>query len=533
MLRVGKKRATFVSTCVCFRYTCKQCHTTFSLRCNLRRHERLHEGHKPFQCQWCPKTFSRNGDLKIHEWKHKEATGSAVSQENGVEEGIIVIEPTDVDDDEEFASCSNDSADVATRKGVGVSGGALDMSKKFGGASAFAAVKAGGSKSIDVSSVVSLLAQNVMKSVSKDPSCGGSVESVFDSQLSSESAFSQLYTKYIDSNSPASAIADLAQAQQESLAAGLIPGLGGIATPGPPALSLLSQSTKLSKKSKSVSYPAVNEALKDWSSAPNSPASHARNLNSPSPGPPKSNDSSPKGSPKAEPVPRRQNFCLLCKEWWDDFAAYESHCAGVHGRYPCQYCGQTFSNKNNRARHGRSHTGQKQFTCGHCGKSFTRSDILREHQIIHTESYHGDQCQYCGTKITTKKADLLAHIKKCIQLNKYSPSLIQAKIEAAANGEQSTLPLEYTPTKFLAPPAKPDPAEFTAVAGGEAVPDTAEAQDVSPNEELFVPDGISTNTSPRSLLSNNNKGEKTPPKLPNSAVADGGIMETVPIQGAD
>ncbi len=431
--------------------------------------------------------------------------------ENGVDdEGIIVIEPTDADEDE-YMSCSNDSVDMSAKKNVSSS---LDLSKQSG-SSAFSAVKP--NKPSETLPVASLLAQ--MKSVSRDLSCGGTVESILDSQQMSDSVMS-LYSKYIG-NSPSASIANLAQQTQE--AAGF-------------SASLLSQSNKSSKKPKPT-YPAVHEALKDWSSAPNSPA-QARNVNSPSPGPnnAKSTDSSPKGSPKAAPVPRSQHYCLLCKEWWEDFAAYESHCAGVHGRYPCQYCGQTFSNKNNRARHGRSHTGQKQFTCGHCGKSFTRSDILREHQIIHTESYHGDQCQYCGTKITTKKADLLAHIKKCIQLNKYSPSMIQAKIEAAANGVESTLPLEYTPTKLFRSvsqfnPATPEPKVFLVMEAKDA----SVAEQVAPNEDSGPVDhDTPSKISPRSLLSNNNKGEKTPPKLPNNEImAEGGILEAVPIHNDD
>ncbi len=57
------------------RYTCKMCHGTFSLRCNLRRHERLHAGVKPFKCDLCKKSFSRSADLQGHLKKHGDEAG--------------------------------------------------------------------------------------------------------------------------------------------------------------------------------------------------------------------------------------------------------------------------------------------------------------------------------------------------------------------------------------------------------------------------------------------------------------------------
>lgn len=52
------------------RFLCRQCLTTFSLSCNLRRHMKLHTGVRPHVCDACQSSFSRSTDLKIHMRKH-------------------------------------------------------------------------------------------------------------------------------------------------------------------------------------------------------------------------------------------------------------------------------------------------------------------------------------------------------------------------------------------------------------------------------------------------------------------------------
>ena len=52
------------------RYVCRFCYNTFSLRCNLKRHERLHAGLKPYRCNKCDRSFTRGTDLKYHMARH-------------------------------------------------------------------------------------------------------------------------------------------------------------------------------------------------------------------------------------------------------------------------------------------------------------------------------------------------------------------------------------------------------------------------------------------------------------------------------
>lgn len=112
--------------------------------------------------------------------------------------------------------------------------------------------------------------------------------------------------------------------------------------------------------------------------------------------------------------PNKEYHCVEfgCNETYLGFSAYEDHCMLKHGRYPCRYCKQTFSGKNNRTRHSRCHVGAKVYTCPDCFKNFSRPDSMREHQFIHTLSYQEDKCRYCGAAFD-KKNLLLAHLKQC------------------------------------------------------------------------------------------------------------------------
>ncbi|PIK48368.1 hypothetical protein BSL78_14769 [Apostichopus japonicus] len=54
-------------------FLCQFCDRPFSLKSNLKVHERRHTGERPFKCQFCPKTFVSAGEKKTHENFHTGA----------------------------------------------------------------------------------------------------------------------------------------------------------------------------------------------------------------------------------------------------------------------------------------------------------------------------------------------------------------------------------------------------------------------------------------------------------------------------
>ncbi|XP_035597992.1 uncharacterized protein LOC118361886 isoform X2 [Oncorhynchus keta] len=64
-------------------------------------------------------------------------------------------------------------------------------------------------------------------------------------------------------------------------------------------------------------------------------------------------------------------------------------------RFPCSFCGKTFSFPNQVKIHQRMHTGEKPFGCHLCGDSFSYLSSLKRHQRVHTgeKPYSCPRCQ--------------------------------------------------------------------------------------------------------------------------------------------
>ena len=45
---------------------------TFSDKSDMKRHELIHSGQRPYACNVCKKTFSVKSDMKIHQLIHSE-----------------------------------------------------------------------------------------------------------------------------------------------------------------------------------------------------------------------------------------------------------------------------------------------------------------------------------------------------------------------------------------------------------------------------------------------------------------------------
>ncbi|XP_014208853.1 zinc finger protein 37 isoform X4 [Copidosoma floridanum] len=75
----------------------------------------------------------------------------------------------------------------------------------------------------------------------------------------------------------------------------------------------------------------------------------------------------------------------------------------------CQECGKTFTKKDSFKRHMSVHTGSKPYKCVICNKPFARRSQLRQHLLIHTGK-RPFACDICG-KAFAQKPGLICHRK--------------------------------------------------------------------------------------------------------------------------
>jgi KRAB domain-containing zinc finger protein len=72
-------------------------------------------------------------------------------------------------------------------------------------------------------------------------------------------------------------------------------------------------------------------------------------------------------------------------------------------RFPCEECGQLFSNETTRERHKLTHE-RKLFKCHECGKRFARKDYMKWHVTnVHIEAGN-IPCMLCGKMYKNKKS---------------------------------------------------------------------------------------------------------------------------------
>jgi len=88
--------------------------------------------------------------------------------------------------------------------------------------------------------------------------------------------------------------------------------------------------------------------------------------------------------------PSRPFVCDVCRARFVGSSELCDHCAAVHHRIPCPYCGRSFSQKASMERHQRQHTGERPFQCTLCDSSYTRKENLQTHM----SRMHGSSSEF-------------------------------------------------------------------------------------------------------------------------------------------
>uniref|UniRef100_A0A673YCK3 C2H2-type domain-containing protein n=1 Tax=Salmo trutta TaxID=8032 RepID=A0A673YCK3_SALTR len=89
-----------------------------------------------------------------------------------------------------------------------------------------------------------------------------------------------------------------------------------------------------------------------------------------------------------------------------------SRSGGRGKRFPCSFCGKSFSFPKQMEIHQRMHTGEKPFGCHLCRASFSQSSNLKRHQRVHTgeKPYSCPQCEKRISRQDQLKIHLNVHM---------------------------------------------------------------------------------------------------------------------------
>lgn len=110
-------------------------------------------------------------------------------------------------------------------------------------------------------------------------------------------------------------------------------------------------------------------------------------------------------------VEEKRFCCEHCGKAYALKRSLDLHVAKLHTgvRYPCAHCGKLFRSASSLTRHDLTHTEERPFSCSECGKSFRSASELK----IHTRYHTGERpfkCQECG-KGFVQSYYLTAHMR--------------------------------------------------------------------------------------------------------------------------
>ncbi|XP_041833785.1 zinc finger protein 16-like [Melanotaenia boesemani] len=120
-------------------------------------------------------------------------------------------------------------------------------------------------------------------------------------------------------------------------------------------------------------------------------------------------------------VDDRPYSCPQCNKRFKSKKTQQEHIISHTGArpYPCTYCGKGFTKPYALTRHNLIHTGERPFPCGHCEKSFLTLSEAQLHQRIHT----GERpypCNMCDLKFKSS-SELARHKRSHSGLKRVKP----------------------------------------------------------------------------------------------------------------